>query len=692
MRYRFSLGLKFVLANLFVHLIGIGLAVAQSPVDRWAVVIGNGEYTHEAVSGLENTVNDARTMAASLTNMGFKVFHLENATGDDVDQVVEAISTDHANANLGLFFFAGHGLQQDGINYALPSDIDPSLPNFLQEQGISLSSLVRDLENTGIEKLVVILDSCRNSPFGDDQAFGAGLALVDAPDNTIIAYSTAPGEVALDGTGANSPFTAALASTLEGHRQDLRDVLKLVRAKVRLATGGAQTPWFIDNSSDAIIIQPREEIKLAESLRNSLFDTVSLETTAWNTISSSSDPNDFALFANLYPQHELADIAVRQLTTLRGAGQPELPMMDLGVPDPNPAVPNGLGTLITECDVLATPLGDVFGLVEPVPHDLVNTRAALRACIEAVSLDPNNPRLLSLLGRVLKLEERYVEARHYFERATEEGSSSAYGGLAELYRFGLGVDVDLERAANYLKEGALMGNAPIRQVLAGYYRQGWGVPQSFSEARRWLEISAMQGYPAALTALGDIHRRGQGVPADPALAIKYYRQAAATGKTDAMNNIGMAYMRGEGVETDTNLGIYWLSRASDVGNPYSAYHLGRAFRKGWGVEKDPVQAIAYFRLSAQRNFLGAYTQIADMLKGEGNLPSDYPRAYANYIIAIEAAKLRDTIASRKNQEEAEAKLAELQAGMTDAETAEGEQIAKEWITQYGLLDFTLVAQ
>ena len=129
-----------------------------------------------------------------------------------------------------------------------------------------------------------------------------------------------------------------------------------------------------------------------------------------------------------------------------------------------------------------------------------------------------------------------------------------------------------------------------------------------------------------------------------------------------------------------------------MGNPYSAFHLGRAFRKGWGVDKDLRQAIAFFRLSAQRNFLGAYTQIGDMLVGEGDLPADLPEAYANYTIAIDAARLRGTIAAEKNLAEADAKRNILLAKMTEDEIAAGKRIAADWIDQYGLLDFRLVSQ
>ena len=248
---------------------------AASAQDRWALVVGNSEYSNPSISTLANTINDARTMAASLTNMGFAVYLVENATRAGLQDTLRQINAEHSGADLGFFYFAGHGIQQKGVNYMLPSDIDPKGANFLENQGIPMGALVRDMKGTGIGKLVVVLDSCRNSPFGEDQAFGVGLALVDAPADSIIAYSTAPGAVALDGTGANSPFTAALASTLEGPQQDIRDVLKLVRAKVRHATGGAQTPWFLDNSNTEILVQPRDEIRVSRQQQQRLSATIS---------------------------------------------------------------------------------------------------------------------------------------------------------------------------------------------------------------------------------------------------------------------------------------------------------------------------------------------------------------------------------------------------------------------------------
>ncbi len=681
LRLRFFATVALVM---FLVLLQCGIANAER---RWAIVLGVSQYSNDAIPDLDNTVNDARTISASLNNMGFEVHYLENASKDAVESMIADVSAEYADADLGVFFFAGHGLQLGGVNYALPSDIDPGTEDFLKTQGISINRMIQELGQSGTRNLVAILDSCRNSPFPDQEAFGTGLALVDAPSNTIIAYSTAPGAVALDGVGANSPYSAALASALEGPEQDIRDVLRLVRARVRYATRGAQTPWFVDNSKDQIVIQPRRAAEIDESLAALLEADTSLAGVHWRTISRSADPRDFELFAELFPADELADAARRQLRLINAEGAPNFPLMDLGVPEANPEVPGGLGAIITECDILATGIGGGLSLAHPVPHDLVNTRAALRTCVEAVAHDPENPRLNGLLARVLRLDLRFEESREYLEKAASLGNPLAYGGLAELYRFGLGVEKNIEHSARMTQRGALMGAPSMRLALGIYYREGWGVPQSHNEARRWMEIAAQTGLDSAITALGDMYRRGQGVPQDHGRAMEYYKKAAALGSSDAMNNIAMAYMRGHGVETDTDIGINWLSRASEAGNPYAAFHLGRAFLKGWGVEKDLSQAAAFFRLSAQRNYLGAYMYLGDVLQMED---ADLPQALANYVIAREAGILRDTKDSLEDSAEANKRLEELRARMSPRQIAEGERTAENWIAQYGLLDFNLV--
>ncbi|MEO6301364.1 MAG: tetratricopeptide repeat protein, partial [Paracoccaceae bacterium] len=199
------------------------------------------------------------------------------------------------------------------------------------------------------------------------------------------------------------------------------------------------------------------------------------------------------------------------------------------------------------------------------------------------------------------------------------------------------------------------------------------------------------GFAPALVAYGDFYRRGQGVEKDPARAIPYYQQAATLGSSDAMNLVGLAYLRGEGVARNAQVGLDWLTRANDAGNPYAAFQLGRAFLKGDAVEMDRTKALAYFRLAAQRDYLGGYQYIGKILADGGDgIKADRPEALANYIIAREAAKARDTVDAKEELIDIEKELAALTKRMTSDEIAAGETSAANRIAQYGLLDFNLV--
>lgn len=669
--------------------VSVGPALAQ---DRWALVLGISTYDSSRITPLKNTLNDSRTIAAALNDKGFKVYYLENAARGEIESALELIEAEQRDAEIGLMYFAGHAVQLDGENFILPSDLDPARNEPLRDQAISINAVVTRINAMGTRSLVVILDACRNSPLPGESASGTGLALVDAPENTIIAYATAPGAVAFDGAGVNSPYTAALASALDGAEEDIRDVLRLVRARVRLATGGAQMPWYIDNTRTPIPINPRNAAAPGVLMELVEGREIDLSTTAWLTVAGSADPRDFQLFLKLFPQDQLAEAAERQLVLIEGEPAPDFPLMEIDVDGPGREVPDGLMAEVTACDLLATGVGDVMAVTDPVPHDLVNTRAALRACVEAVRLDPENPRLLGILSRVLRLANRYDEALHYAERAAKLGNPTAYLGIASFYRQGIGVTPDYTRAFQAARKGALLGSPQAQMVTGVYFREGWGAQQSYPEAMRWMWLAMQNGHSHAFVAYGDFYRKGFGVPVDEAKALEFYRQAAVLGSSDAKNLIGIAYLRGKGVTKDTTTGIQWLVQSSDEGNPFAAFQLGRAFQEGVGVKKDAKTALAYYRLSAQRNYLGAYIRIGDMLRLGADGRVNRAEAYANYIIAREAAIIRDTIDSQEELALAQEKIAEITAEMSADEKAEGEKIATDWIDQYGLLDFNLVSE
>lgn len=205
-----------------------------------ALVIGNSAYRS---SPLDNPVNDANAVSAKLRSFGFKVTEITDANRDQLVNGLTNFSKTAANADLTVFFYAGHGVQISGTNYMIPVDMNLNDVRQAPLQGVSLTSVL-DRYLPGKTKLV-FLDACRNNPLmaSSNRGVSRGLAPMDASSGTLIAYSTKDGQVAEDGEGQkNSPFTTALIEHLSDP-EDIGVVLRTVRAKVMQRTGNRQEPW-----------------------------------------------------------------------------------------------------------------------------------------------------------------------------------------------------------------------------------------------------------------------------------------------------------------------------------------------------------------------------------------------------------------------------------------------------------------
>lgn len=242
------------------------LAVPAWAERRVALVIGNGAYRE---GPLKNPTNDARDMAAALRALGFEVLLCENASRRVMNETIDTFWQSIKKGGTGLFFFAGHGLQVAGENYLVPVDAQIRVERDVQEECISASRVLGRMENAGNAMNIVILDACRNNPFA--RAFRSaerGLAKMDAPTGSLVAFATAPGDVAADGVGKNGLYTSHLLKHLSTPGLKVEDVLKLTRIGVAADSarlGKKQTPWessslmgdfyFVGESSNAVTNQ-----------------------------------------------------------------------------------------------------------------------------------------------------------------------------------------------------------------------------------------------------------------------------------------------------------------------------------------------------------------------------------------------------------------------------------------------------
>lgn len=232
----------------------VALALFATPVraERVALVIGNGNYVKAGV--LANPVNDAQAVARALTDVGFDVALGRDLNRSTMERMLRDFLRKAGTAKVALLFYAGHGLQVDGRNYLVPVDATVEAASDLGFETVELDKILGSLEDPG-RATIVILDACRDNPLSRSIAarsrsssVSAGLAAYSTlGTGTLIAFATAPGKVALDGTGANSPFTQGLVKHLRTPGLEVRAMLTRVRADVMAATGNKQLPW--DNSS-----------------------------------------------------------------------------------------------------------------------------------------------------------------------------------------------------------------------------------------------------------------------------------------------------------------------------------------------------------------------------------------------------------------------------------------------------------
>ena len=241
-----------ILRTLIASVLITGMASASANAEnRVALVIGNAAYSN--APALTNPANDAKGIAAALKNFGFAVILAVDVDKANFEKSLRAFTKELATADTGLLFYAGHGLQVGGQNYLVPVDAALAVERDLDFEAIRLDFILKQMELDRDGKTnIIFLDACRDNPLARNLArtmgtrsasIAQGLAEVKTGVGTFIAYSTQPGNVALDGSGTNSPFAAALSQRVLEPGQPLTSIMIKVRNDVLAATRGQQVPW-----------------------------------------------------------------------------------------------------------------------------------------------------------------------------------------------------------------------------------------------------------------------------------------------------------------------------------------------------------------------------------------------------------------------------------------------------------------
>jgi TPR repeat protein len=538
---------------------------------RIALVIGNGSYT---MGRLANPVADAELMTKALAGVGFDVIKLIDADATRMRQAFVEFgrrlsAKDAGKDTVGLFYFAGHAVQVQGQNYLIPLGADIRSEAEVPLQALNLSELLAAMKSGDKQGAasssgrlsIAVLDACRDNPFAaSGRALKGGLAAVSAPTGTLIAYATAPGQVASDGTDGHSPYAAALARTIPTPGLTLEDVFKRTREQVLKATGNAQTPWEHSSLTGAFIFKPKAAVP-EPSGRMAGFASGTggrriKEIADWEKVKDRADVVALQQHIAAYPGGAFEELAHYKIAQLQ-----------------------------------RPPTAVAWWQTGSNDQAAANRTEADAAFERAVKLD-----VAGASADDLKT------ARDLYLAAASSGGVAAMLHLARAYDRGLGVAInvrDLAKAADWYARAAAAGHPAAQAALGTMYEFGEGVPQSLVEALRHYRLAADRGDPAGQASLGFLFAQGKGVARDAIAARKWYLAAAAQGHARAQFNLALMYIRAEGGPLSWPDAVRWLKAAAGAGHAGALRELAYLHDEGRGVARNPEQAAAYLIASYQ---------------------------------------------------------------------------------------------
>ncbi|MCU0701329.1 MAG: caspase family protein, partial [Myxococcaceae bacterium] len=317
---------------------------AQGHAERVALVVGIGDYRH--VPPLANPANDARDMAEALTRLGFRTDLVLDPDRTRLEQSLRRLGQAARGAEAAVFFYAGHAIEVGGRNWLLPVEADIESERDLRFEALDMDIVSEQLD--GAARLsIVLLDACRDNPFrlrlasgNRSVAVGTGLAQLRAAVGTLVAFSTAPGTVAADGRGRNSPFTAALLRRIDTPGLELRQMLAEVRREVREGTGGRQVPWEHSALEGAFYFVPAAVAGPATAGAGAIAPRIAdPEIVFWESVRGSSNPADLQAYVARYPRGMFRDLAENRLRDLAAAASPPPPAPQAAAPVARAALP-----------------------------------------------------------------------------------------------------------------------------------------------------------------------------------------------------------------------------------------------------------------------------------------------------------------------------------------------------------------
>ena len=485
---------------------GLAFIVLAAPVvvladGRVALVVGNSDYAH--IGRLPNPDNDARDISAALRRLGFEVTTELDTDRVELTEALRAFTRQSAGADVSLVFYAGHGIEMDGVNYLVPVDARLERDVDVRFETVTVDDLL--VSTSGASLRLLILDACRNNPLARSMQRTAATRSVSGGsftdlnedllgNETLVAYAAAAGTTAADGRGRNSPYTSALLSHLETPLE-IGLLFRRVRAQVLASTNGAQRPHEY------------------HSLVGEHYLTRALATGASVTVSAVSATAAAGPTSDDSPRPDLPDIDVTELSI---AALQE--RADAG-----------------DAATLAE-LGQRYETGRGVPQDFGAAVALYRQAAERGNArGQGNLGAMYFNGTGVERDDNVALA--WFRRAADQGDARGQNGLGVIYDTGRGVERNDAAAIRWYRRAADQEYARAQANLGLMYHDGRGLSQDYKKAVQWFRRAADQGNSYGQANLAWMYENGRGVQRDRVEAARWYRRAAEQGHSWAQEQL-----------------------------------------------------------------------------------------------------------------------------------------------------------
>ncbi|GBU17864.1 MULTISPECIES: caspase family protein [Methylobacterium] len=563
------------------------LAAAPARAEtRVALVIGNAAY--RGLGPLVNPANDAGDVAAALKARSFEVLQGTDLDRQAMERLLAAFLAKAREADLSLFYYAGHGFQVDRQNYLVPVDAAIRSRDDVEGQTISLQALTAALQG-GRGNHLVFLDACRNNPLrGAAAARGEadanlkdGLAKVEDTAGFLFAYATRPDHVAFDGGGRNSPYAQAFLGHLGTRGQEIGATMIAVRNDVIAATGGFQVPLEISSLTRQIQLVPGRP------------EAVSPETQLWQLAATSRDPALLRIYLTRFSD---------------GAHAGEVKAM-LKVASADPAV----------------------GIPRSTPDDSLGDdrlwdfaqRSRLRPLVEFYLAKRPDGRHVAAANALLQSLPSAQDAEAEPEAVCERATTHPRDATANMPGVPLS---ELAANAGPAIEACTRArrNHPEMPHYAALLARALAAAGRREEAVALYREAAERGNLRAQVSLGLILETGDGAPRDPKAAMALYERAAEGGSPDGAINLAVALMEGTGAQKDTKRAVQLLRKAAEAGSAIATYNLGVLSQDG--TIPEPGAALGHFERAAELGDPRGFVPAAILLDEGRGVPKDPGRA------------------------------------------------------------------